>query len=268
MSLEALGLDASTHEVGDDVSEELGVCKYEPVEVSPDTIGGYDTSLAPVTDAMRLQSCIETWPLVQRADCRMSIKVDGTSMTIVYDTRDGSPRLRVFGHHYELSPTEGLGAQAIRTCEAQGIVGFCESHPDVVVQFEFAGPKVNGNRLGLPAHRAFVFALWRDGREKVSFEDEAACGTDYDAIRASACPVLDMSPASLGTPDEAIRWAEGLQGNICEGRSDEGVVIHVMGRGDIPEDEWEQARMAMMGVLGEPLELKIINNRYLLKHKA
>ena len=268
MSLGDLGVDATSHKVGDDISEEIGVCKYEPIEVTPDTIGGYDSSLAPVTDAMRLQSCVEVWPLVQRAECRTSVKVDGTSMTLVCDTRDGNPRLRVFGHRYELSPTEGLGAQAIRACEAQGIVGFCESHPDVVVQFEFAGPKVNGNRLGLPAHRAFVFALWRDGREKVPFEDESECGADYDAIRAAACPVLDVSPASLGTPDDAIRWAEGLCGNICDGRLDEGVVLHVMGRGGIPEGEWEQARMALMDALGEPLELKIINNRYLLRHKA
>lgn len=268
MSLAALGVDADSHEVGDDITDEIGVCKYEPIEVAPDTIGMYDKSIAPITDAMRIQSCVDVWPLVQRAACRASVKVDGTSMTLVFDTRDGDPRLRVFGHHYELSPDAGLGAQAIRTCHSQGIVRFCEEHPDVAVQFEFAGPKVSGNRLGLPAHRAFVFALWRDGREKVPFEDEAVCGGDYDAIRASACPVLDVSPADLGTPEEAIRWAEGLRGHVSQDRLDEGVVFHVMGRGEIAEDEWDEACMELMGALGEPLELKVINNRYLVRHKV
>lgn len=267
MSLESLGLVPSAYEVGDDITDAVGVCQYEPIEVNPNAVGTYDTSLAPVTDAVRIQSCPEIWEDLGRVACRASVKVDGTSMTIVYDTRGATPQLRVFGHHYELTPDQGLGAQAIRTCDGQGIVTFCESHPDVAVQFEFAGPKVNGNRLGLPAHRAFVFALWRKGREKVSFEDEITCpDAEYAAIRKSACPMLEVLPSDFGSVDDAVRWAEGLRGNVSENRLDEGVVFHVMGRGNVSEDEWKTVRMSLMGVLGETLECKIINNRYLIKH--
>lgn len=266
MRQEQLGLDPATHSVGDDVTDEIGICEYVPVMTNPEAIGRYDERLAPVTDAIRIQSCPDAWDVMRKVDCRASVKVDGTSMTIVYDSESGA--FRIFGHHYELDPADGLGKQALTTCKRQGIASFCESHPDYVVQFEFAGPKVNKNRLGLSTHRAFVFAVWVDGRTKVPFEDEAACpGKDYDALRKSACPVLDMTPAQLGSVEDAIRWVDGLRGNIVRDRLDEGIVFHVMGRGEIPESEWPTIKAYLMDVLGEPLEMKVINNRYLIKHK-
>ena len=266
MRQEALGLDPSSHSVGDDVTEEIGVWEYEPVLVNPDAIGTYDARLAPVTDAMRIQSCPEAWDVLRQVECRASVKVDGTSMTITCDEGDG--RIRIFGHHYELDPGAGLGQNAIGVCERQGIVAFCEEHPGHVVQFEFAGPKVSGNRLGLDGYRAFVFAVWTTGWTKVPFDDAEACpGTGFDALRKSACPVLGVSPSQLGSVDEAIRWAEGLRGNVVKDRLDEGVVFHVMGRGTIPEADWPDTKAWLLGELGEPLEAKIINNRYLVKHK-
>ena len=266
MHPEQLGLDPTAHSVGDDVTSVVGVCEYVPVMTNPEAIGRYDERLAPVTDAIRIQSCPQAWDIMKKVDCRTSVKVDGTSMTIVYDSESGE--FRIFGHHYELDPADGLGKQALATCERQGIAGFCESHPDYVVQFEFAGPKVNKNRLGLGTHRAFVFAVWVDGRTKVPFEDEAACpGKDFDALRKSACPVLDMTPAQLGSVEDAIRWVDGLRGNIVRDRLDEGIVFHVMGRGEIPESEWPTTKAYLMDVLGEPLEMKVISNRYLMKHR-
>lgn len=266
MRQEALGLDPLSHSVGDDVTDEIGVWEYEPVIVNPDAIGAYDTRLAPVTDAMRIQSCPDVWDIMRQVECRASVKVDGTSMTVTCDPADG--HIRIFGHHYELSQEAGLGRQAISVCRQQGIISFCESHPGLVVQFEFAGPKVNGNRLGLDAHRAFVFAVWENGRTKVPFEDARLCpGEGFDALRRSACPVLDVSMSQFASAKDAILWAEGLRGNVAKDKLDEGVVFHVMGRGSIAEADWPDAKGRLMGALGEPLEMKIINNRYLMKHR-
>lgn len=267
MSPGQLGLEMAGRSVGDDVTEEVGVWEYEPIIVDPDAIGAYDTSIAPVTGAMRIQSCPEVWDDMRRVACRASVKVDGVSMTIMCDGRDG--RLRVFGHNYELSPASGRGKKAIDACRDLGIVGFCEQHPGYVVQFEFAGPKVHGNHLALPAHRPFVFAVWRGVREKVPFEDEAACpGEGYDALRAAMCPTLDVSLSQFDGVDDVIEWASGLRGNVSGNHLDEGVVFHVMGPGDVPADEWPRVRMRLLDALGEPLELKVISNRYLVKHKV
>lgn len=268
MHQEELGLDPSSHSVGDDVTSEIGVCEYEPIDIAQGTMGGFDSSVAPITDAMRLQSCPEAWDVLRKVRTRASVKVDGTSSTFVHDPRTDT--FRVFGHKHELDQSQGMGNEMLRCAESQGIKDFCDRNPGITVQCEFVGPKVNSNRLCLDSHRLFVFAVWNmlDGRAKVPFDDGGVCGPGYDVLRESQCPVLDVRLSDFDTIDDAMEWASTLRGNVTEGRLDEGCVFHIMGRGDVPEHDWEATRKWLTDVIGDPLEVKALNNRYLLRERC
>lgn len=263
MSPAALGIDVTVHTVGDDVSNECNVCEYEPIGLAPEAIGSYDTSVAPRTDAMRIQNCTDVWDILKKVKTRASIKIDGMSTTIVNDVRRG--RVRVFSHSQELSLDEGFGKIITDCANGQGILAFVNANPGITVQAELVGPKINSNRLKLDEYRLFVFAVWNQQTlGKVAFEDKDACvdADGYDAIRNSMCPVLDVSFADFDTVHDVVQWAESLRGNVTKDTLDEGCVFHVMDTNMLTDDE----RFELRNVLGGTMEVKVINNKYLLKH--
>lgn len=269
---ETVGVDADVHEVGDDVTHEAGVWEYEPIDLNPGSIGHWDSSLAPCAGAMRIQNCGEVWDVLRRVETRASVKVDGTSMGIVNDDRENAKRngIRLFGHHLEFPADETN--EGYKAAKAAGLVGFVERHPGLMVQFEFAGPKINSNRQRLKGFRAFPFAVWDiRTREQVPFQDAGRFrGEEWDALRDAAAPVLAGAEWELGSYDsieDVIEKVDGIRGNVTRDVLDEGVVWHVLGRGDVPEDEWAGARARLMDALGSTLEVKCISNKYLVKHK-
>lgn len=264
MSPAELGIDITGRSIGDDLTEECGVLKYEPIGLSPDALGSYDTSVAPRTDATRIQNCVDIFPILKKVTTRASIKVDGMSTTVVNDPRRDA--IRVFSHSQELNPETGYGRIIMDCAKAQGILAFCENHPGITVQAELAGPKIGGNMLRLPSFRLFVFAVWNmlDGLAKVSFEDATAFPDDeWDTIRASMCPVIDVNLGRFSDVADVVKWAETLRGNVTKDRLDEGCVFHIMSTDGLDAEELAVLRDA----LGPTLEVKAINNRYLLKKK-
>lgn len=263
MSPAVLDIDVTAHSIGDDVSAECNVCEYEPIGLAPGAIGSYDTSVAPRTDAMRIQNCTDVWDTLKKVKTRASIKVDGMSTTIVNDIRRG--RVRVFSHSQELSLDEGFGKIIVDCADGQGILAFINANPGITVQAELVGPKINSNRLKLDEYRLFVFAVWdQQTLGKVAFENKNACidADGYDSIRNSMCPILDVSFADFDTVHDVVQWAESLRGNVTKDTLDEGCVFHVMDTSMLTDDE----RFELRNALGGTMEVKVINNKYLLKH--
>ncbi len=102
-------------------------------------IGKYDSFVAPRTDAERVQNVdAETLGLIARTDYFASVKVDGTSITMVLDPRTSS--VRAFSHNNEFDVTTGQGNVVMDCATRQGIVGWLENNPGMTLQMELCGP--------------------------------------------------------------------------------------------------------------------------------
>lgn len=258
MSLSDLGLAAMDFDVGEDLTDILGIWKYERPEAGGDGagIGGFDTSIAPITDAVRIQNIDDAmFATLAEMPYTASVKVDGMSMTCAFDDRHG--RLRLFTHRRELDLENAKNERYLSAISRDGLRDFCESHPNVAVQFEFAGAKVQNDRLALGEGRCFVFAVWKFGEgapTKVDFLSDDA----YAELHGVAAPRYDIDLDALGSVANTIGAIDGLKGNVSKDRYDEGIVIHFWGSS--PDGSVEDK-------LGKNMEVKVISNRYLLKDK-
>ena len=254
--------------VGTDVSSRLGVCLYEPIVSGEGLLGDYDGRLAPKTDAVRIQNLTELWPLLVRVTSEASVKVDGTSVTLsaLPKDEDAAYGLRVLGHNNELNPAMGLGA-VMRDCAVrQGLADLLLEHPELTLQAELVGPKVNGNRLGLAGYQLLVFSVWnnhlgRAPRQKLSLRVQAKA---QPSIAASMVPQLPMQLGDYATPDELLAAVDGIKGNVTAGRYDESVVFNITDTRELTPEESDELERA----LGPNMEVKVISNKYLSKEKG
>ena len=251
------------------ISGLCGVREYEPIRgVDQGSMGilrRYDPWVAPRTDAERIQNVSEdTFAALKRTRHLVSIKVDGTSITMLNDPRYG--KVRAFSHNNEIACDSGFGEQVYKQAVEQGIVGYLDEHPGITLQMEACGPKINGNRLGLKAFRLFVFSAWDTGScqylDPYNLYKSVGGKAHYELDPNSMAPRLYMNIGEFETTTDLIDWADGLRGHVTD-RLDEGVVIHVLGRGSTTDEEWNRLQHA----LGAQMQVKCISRRYLLKAK-
>lgn len=233
-------------EIGKDVTEHLGIVKYEaiPPASAGDIIGDFDTRFAPKTDAERIQNLTEHWDEIRPLDWEATLKVDGTSQTLVHDPDYEGPR--IFGRNWELDPN---AAEGMLVAERTGLADVVMSTPNLVIQFELAGHGIQGNPLKLSDRHPFVFAVWADGR-KLPREQWPSGAIEY------AAPTLDIRPAGYATVEELIDAVDGLRGHITKDKADEGVVFHLTG----------DAAASAPGWADRNANFKVISRKYLLKH--
>lgn len=236
------------------VSRLVGVVEYHKPALTADFVGGYDPYVAPRTDAVRIQNIDKaTWDVVKKTDYFCSVKVDGTSTTMVWDERVNS--FRGFSHNNEFDLTTGLGKTLMECAERQGIGEFCKSHPMVTVQAELCGPKIQSNRYALGKHRLFAFSLWDINRG--SYLNPYVFGELTDSV----VPKLDIDLSQFDGPSDFLSWVDGMRGNITKDRLDEGVVVHVVSNLRATQDEW----FTLVDGLGPQRQVKAVSNKYLLK---
>lgn len=241
---------------GIDMSKQVGVWEWYKPLPSADFIGRYDQYVGPRTDAVRIQNVdADLWDIAKKTDCFFSVKVDGTSTTMVYDTRVN--RLRGFSHNNEFDMTVGLGKVLLECAERQGIADFCKANPMTTVQSELCGPKIQSNRYALEGHRLFVFSVWHmeDGRYLDPYR--------FKELAGSVVPRLDIDVNRFDTPDDFLAYVDGMRGYISKDRLDEGVVLHVIGNKSATQDEW----LELCDALGQQRQIKAVSNKFLLKAK-
>lgn len=239
-----------------------GVCEYDPIRTTDQgnmhILRKYDQWAAPRTNAERIQNVSEdVFALVKKTDYLVSVKVDGTSVTMLDDPR--YQKVRVFSHNNELSVDGGFGEQVYRQADEQGIVKWLNDHPGITLQMEACGPKINGNRLGLKAMRLYIFSAW----------DTVACKyldpyrIDDCALDPACTPELSIDLDDFATTIDLIDYVDGLRGHVNSSKLDEGIVIHVLGNGICTIEEMRK----IDGELGPQRQMKVISRKYLLKAK-
>lgn len=145
-------------EVGDDVTAELGIQKYEPpipAQLAGD-IKGVFPSFIPKTDQERCQNLFdEIFTEHYDEAYEVTIKLDGTSCTI-YRKDD---KIGVCGRNWELKETE---SNTLWKCaREQGIIdGLEKLGRNLAIQGEVIGEGIQGNQEKIKGQKFFIFDIY------------------------------------------------------------------------------------------------------------
>lgn len=151
----ASNVDGNPFYVGDDVTEILGVIKYEkPLDASiaGDAKGGFPTHLVPITDEDNLLNFPDVLKEFENEECYLTVKADGSSMTIIYQKGE----VRVCSRRLEQKETGGLWKIAEKYDLPNRLAYY---NTDIAIQAEACGGKIQGNPLGLAEPSLFVFNM-------------------------------------------------------------------------------------------------------------
>ena len=243
--------DKTDIEVGQDVSDLLGVKKWEIEERA--TTGGnvigtlpYDV---PHTDETRVQSEPDLIQAFAGLEYYISTKMDGSSHSLSID-KNG---FHVTGHNYEYKDDDsssfytfikerGYREMMERFYKHQGLKTF-------TVQGEFCAPGIQKNPLRLTRPEWYVFTVRING-QRVNLETMQIVAY---ILGAPTVPIEEVGmdlPSKYPTVESLLKRADG---NYDTGGRKEGIVIRT-------------TQPVYNEIIGGPLSMKVVSNKYLLKN--
>lgn len=239
MPLSELPYERPIYDEGEDLTEILGIQKWEPPLKGGDNApkGTFPTQYADKTDSERVQNMsARQWREIQERDWFATEKLDGTSVTVT-KTEDGE--LIVASRNWTVGEDSLHYKAVVET-------GLADAIPNgYTAQGEIVGPGIQGNPLKLGKVQIFLFTIW-DGDRKVLPADEWGFWTAGWDVPVLGIPLPD-------TIEEAVAQADGLKSLINPQVQAEGIVWHTLSGVPVPS-------------LGRTT-WKAINNRFLLKQK-
>lgn len=243
LPLDRVGVDVNDAAVGDDVSERLGVTKYEPE--APSGAGGMRApfpGLVPKTDEMRVQAVPAVLDELRGLPWVATLKCDGTSATFV----------RVDGELHCCSRNQSVlddGRSFYwHLARALSIDEILARHERLAIQGEIVGPGIQGNPMGLKEKALRVFSVYDIAR--ASFMSDAELRAFCAAEGLTPVPLVGGGDAFDETVTSLLTMAEGHYEGTANER--EGIVIR-------PRDG-DRFSEALQG----RLSFKAISNRFLL----
>ena len=221
--------DISDPKEGDDLTEALGIVKYEPPIPAQlaGKIKGTFPSFIPKTEEIRIQnfeSEVGFSPVGERA--YVTEKLDGTSFTCYFN----NGVFGVCGRNWELSETSDNSlwrmANVLQLKEKLTKLG-----KNIALQGELIGAGINGNLYGMSDHKLFFFTGYDIDKGRRMFFDElewVLFGLDLQMV-----PVLEkygfVIPNEGNIVDYMLKYAEGK--SVLNMEVDrEGVVVRGLER--------------------------------------
>lgn len=239
--------------VGDDISELLGVRKWEIEERA--TTGGtvigtlpYDI---PHTDETRVQEEPELIQAFAGLEYYISTKMDGSSHSLGIDENG----FHVTGHNYEYK--DDGSSSFYEFIKTRGYQEKMEEYAKALslstltVQGEFCAPGIQQNRLRLSRPEWYVFTIREDGK-RVGLKRMLQ---DCEALGMTPVPIEEVGtdlPSKYPTVEALLERADG---NYPNGGKKEGIVVR-------------PAEPVFCPLISASLSMKIISNKYLLKNDA
>ncbi len=204
--------------VGDDVTEKLGVTKYEPpIPIAGGgDIGGLFPGFVPKTDEIRVQSAPEVIAEIFASPYAITLKYDGTSATFCVDPRD--EHFLVCGRNYAINDGDNLYWRIARQYDLEAKL---RAHPTMAIQGEICGPGIQKNRLDLKQLALFVFNVYNLAERRYLDHDEARAFTSE--IGLSAVETLETGDSFGYDLPALLRLAEGKYPGTKNQR--EGIVV-------------------------------------------
>ena len=232
---------------GEDVTELLGVEKYEPPQ--PTHMGdrrGRFPPMIPKTDEIRVQSAPQVIEELLGHPYYITEKVDGTSATFCINPLDGE--FHVCGRTMSIKPNDNI---YWRVARKHHIEESLRRRPNLAIQGEVAGPGIQKNRLNLKETSFYAFDVY--DMEEQRFLDYDAMHEVLSEAGVPAVQTLEMGNAFQHTQESLLALAEGKYSGTKNER--EGIVIRPM-------------REMFSPSLNGRLSFKAISNRFLLKEGA
>ncbi len=241
MPLSLAGLTSGNE--GDDVTEQLGVTKYEPP--APSGMGDWRAgfpSLVPKTDEMRVQAVPQVLEELRGHPFVATVKMDGTSSTFVMV--DGA--LHACGRNHSIAEGANLYWYVVKKHRLAEVL----AGSSLAIQGEIVGPGVQKNPVGLKDKTLFVFNVYdtKTGEHLSDAELRKFCAQH----ELQAVPLAFEGERFEETLDSLLARAEGTYAGTSNQR--EGIVIR-------PVTPMRSA------ALGGRLSFKAISNRYLLDER-
>ena len=233
------------YQEGDDVTEILGVIKYEkPLDLSMcgDAKGGFPTHLIPITDEDNLLNNPEVLNEFIGEECYITVKADGSSMTAICQNGE----IRICSRRLEQK--EGTGfwkiAEILDLPNKLKALG-----KNIAIQAEAVGGKIQGNPMGLSEPSMFVFNIK---------DIDTGKWYNWNEIK-ELCFILKLTPVlpimENFTFHMSISELQDIANHVIyttsneEKRNGEGIVLRTV----IPK---------YSSILGKLLSVKILNQEY------
>lgn len=239
-------------EIGTDVSEALGVRKWEVEEkiTTGGTIIGELPIDVPHTDETRVQAEPELIADFKGLDYYISTKMDGSSHSISID-EDG---FHVTGHNYEYK-NDGKSAfyELInsRGIEAKLMDYYKNNNLSMItIQGELCAPGIQKNRLRLTKPEWYVFTIRVNGNRVGLKQMQEICKA-LDLLTVPIEEVGNDLPSKYPTVEALLERADGEYPN---GGKKEGIVIR-------PVEPVYCERISAA------LSMKVVSNKYLIKNE-
>ncbi|TWT91676.1 RNA ligase (ATP) [Neorhodopirellula pilleata] len=226
--------------LGEDVTDELGIVKYEapiPACLGGDVVGGFPAFIAK-TDEERIQNLAADFDSFRGHAFYVSEKIDGTSFTaFVHEEQFG-----VCGRNWQLAEDASNSHwRVVRDLDLRGRMKTLGR--SLAIQGELVGPGIQKNRYALKAPTVFVFNVF----------DIAASAYVHKAEMETICRELDLSIVPpLGEMivpdclDAILTSAEGK--SVLNPKTEREGLVWVRGSGD------------------DRVSFKTISNKFLAKH--
>lgn len=235
---------------GDDITEALGVTKYEPpLPAGSANVAGQFFDGVPKTDEDRVQNRHDLIEALRGRAYYITVKCDGASMTVAM--HDGVPKVASRNYRLTDAPDSAYWNAARNAGLLDMVKSFADIGQDIAVQGELVGPGIQGNKLGLKDHQCYVFNIYDRGEgrywtlaEMMQFDvigpDGGRSWPDFPIV-----PIVTVGHLFNESQESLLAMAEGKYAGTTNER--EGIVIR-------SNDD-----------LGPRISFKAISNRFLLK---
>lgn len=232
-------------EIGTDVTEVLGIIKYEPPIPAnlAGVVKGNFPSFIPKTDEERIQNCADLLEHQKGSVVYITSKLDGTSATYFkYEGEFGA-----CSRNLELKESLGntiwemADKYNLRNCIPDGFA----------IQGEVMGEGINKNTLKIKGHKLFVFNIFNIKDSKYLDFDEMTSFCKKNNI--DTVPIIDSGIILDFTFEQLMEMANKrspLNPDVIQ----EGLVIRSI----------TEKRVLINGV-GSRFSFKVVSNDYLLK---
>ena len=238
-------------ELGDDVTEKLGVKKWEIEERA--TTGGtvignlpYDV---PHTDETRVQAEPDLIGEFAGLEYYISTKMDGSSHSVSLDENG----FHVTGHNYEYKD-DGNSAfyEIVKDMDLEDKMhSFVISNDlrSLTIQGELCAPGIQKNRLKLSKPEWYVFTIREDGSRVGLNRMLTIC----NELGLQSVPIEEVDtdlPSKYPTVDSLLARADG---EYPKGGKKEGIVVR-------------PTEPVYSDIIGTSLSMKVVSNKYLMKN--
>jgi len=253
--LEEYNIHGSDRIIGTDVTEKLGITKFEP-PISPQLMGqakgNFPTHIVPKTAEIRLQSAIEILDEIKGKDIYITEKEDGTSFTAYYKDRIYGFCSRNLEQKNEPTNLSIYAKISQQYKLEEKLKTYFDNHKiNIAIQGEITGDGIAKNPLGLPrnTYQLHIFNVYDIDNQK--YLDYELMKFIIRELELECVQVINTGLFKYNL-EELLELSKGKYKGTKNNR--EGIVIRPT------KEEYSETLQGRMS-------FKVINNDYLLKEE-